>query len=226
MADLCRCWTVCSMNLSIKNQPAANARSDCDVEDASRVARRAKTGFGECGHITVVAEFRRDAKFLLCPIDQWKIVPASNLMAGLHDPLVSEDRPPKSIGRALDWIGGNQFATDLSNLVANSLTASRKIHVSSFERDEVRSVPSPDAELKLRPTDFNAKKHRLGQLRASSGERELSDDVLTDGLFDLAIAVFDCFVTIIIRSRGATACEVTRFRKRKACGSASLKSVV
>src|SRR5689334_16076059 len=81
MPDLDGCDAISAIDLSIHDQPAADAAADGDVEHDAPPTARAEAGFRQRGRVAIVSHDSRHAERPLAPVSEWKIVPAFDLMA-------------------------------------------------------------------------------------------------------------------------------------------------
>src|SRR5437879_6242112 len=80
MSDLRCAAPVASIDLTIDNQPTADAGADGDVEDRGEPLAGAEEGFSEAGAVGVVAEDGGELDDVADPVGEGEVVPAFDLV--------------------------------------------------------------------------------------------------------------------------------------------------
>ena len=192
MADLGGAGPRSRVDLAVEDQTATDPAADRHIEQRREPDARSVTGFTEASGIRIVLDGDiGDLQGPPCPIGQFKIVPARNLVR-FQNPTargVDGTAEPEPHGRRTveaDRCPGKQGFVGLGDLLENALGTRLGLDRSPFECEDSPVSPA-EAKLELGPTNLHAQKqflcHHRQRVEAATGSgygrgrcRRRSDD--------------------------------------------------
>jgi hypothetical protein len=159
VANLGHGGSTATIGLALDDKAAANSGANGDVEDGLRADTCAVLGFGQGGHIAVVANDGRDLKRSFAPTGEWERFPTVNLVALGRAASDGVARTAKANAEPLNGKLLRQRETHRFDLIENARRAARGINVAAFDSHKFGTGPIADTKLQLRAADFDAEKH-------------------------------------------------------------------